>query len=45
MHDGLSFTREDAIRRYGGQGAGVRATFDALTPAQKAALLAFLDSL
>jgi len=45
MHDGLSFTREDAIRRHGGQGAGVRATFDALTPAQKAALLAFLDSL
>ncbi len=45
MHDGLSFTREDAIRRHGGQAGRVRANFDALTPAQKAALIAFLDSL
>jgi CxxC motif-containing protein (DUF1111 family) len=45
MHDGLSFTKEDAIRRHGGQASRVRAMFDALTPAQKAAILAFLDSL
>jgi len=45
MHDGLSFTKEDAILRHGGQASRVRAQFDALTTAQKAAVLAFLDSL
>jgi len=45
MHDGLSFTREDAIRRHGGQAVSVRNAFNALTAAQKAALVAFLDSL
>jgi len=45
MHDGLSFTREDAIRRHGGQAARVKQSFDALSATQKAALVAFLDSL
>ncbi|MCM3878653.1 MAG: hypothetical protein ND807_00960 [Vicinamibacterales bacterium] len=45
MHDGLSFTREEAIRRHGGQAARVRDAFLQLTTGQKAALVAFLDSL
>ena len=45
MHDGLSFTRESAISRHGGQALRVRSLYDALTAAQKTALLAFLDSL
>ncbi len=45
MHDGLSFTYTDAILRHGGQAAGVVEQFNALTPTQKAQLLAFLDSL
>jgi CxxC motif-containing protein (DUF1111 family) len=45
MHDGLSFTKEEAIARHANQAAGVRAAYDALTDAQKAQVLAFLDSL
>ena len=45
MHDGLSFTREDAIRRHGGQAIGARIRFERLSPAQQRQLLAFLDSL
>jgi CxxC motif-containing protein (DUF1111 family) len=45
MHDGLSFTVEDAIRRHGGQAEGVRMKYDALSPDQKRQLLAFLKSL
>jgi CxxC motif-containing protein (DUF1111 family) len=45
MHDGLSFTKEEAIARHNGQAAAVRQRFDQLTPAQKRALLRFLDSL
>ncbi|MCU1309055.1 MAG: hypothetical protein JWO20_180 [Candidatus Angelobacter sp.] len=45
MHDGLSLTKEDAIRRHSGQAYTVRQRFNALTPAQKTSLMAFLDSL
>jgi CxxC motif-containing protein (DUF1111 family) len=45
MHDGLSFTLEDAIARHGGQASGVRQLFNALPAAQKAAVIAFLNSL
>ena len=45
MHDGLSFTTEDAIKRHGGQAAPVRAAFDALDAKRKSLLQAFLDSL
>ena len=45
MHDGLSFTKQEAIARHGNQAAGVRASYDALTTAQKNQVLAFLDSL
>ena len=45
MHDGLSLTVEDAIRRHGGQAEGVRLKYEALPPNQKEQLLAFLKSL
>jgi CxxC motif-containing protein (DUF1111 family) len=45
MHDGLSFTREEAIARHGGQAAAVRQAYDALSTADKALLLKFLTSL
>ena len=45
MHDGLSFTRDEAIARHGGQASTVRAAYDSLTAAQKQLLLKFLNSL
>jgi CxxC motif-containing protein (DUF1111 family) len=45
MHDGLSFTKEEAIARHGGQATSVRQRYDALPAAQKTLLLKFLNSL
>ena len=45
MHDGLSFTKQEAIARHAGQASGVKAAYDALSTAQKNQVLAFLDSL
>jgi CxxC motif-containing protein (DUF1111 family) len=45
MHDGLSFTKQDAIERHAGQAAGVTAKYRALSEAERSQLLAFLDSL
>ena len=45
MHDGLSFTKQEAIERHGGQAAGVRSLYQALTPEQRTLLMRFLDSL
>ncbi len=45
MHDGLSMTVEDAIRRHAGQAVGVRLKYEALPSEQKKQLLAFLNSL
>jgi CxxC motif-containing protein (DUF1111 family) len=45
MHDGLSFTKQEAIERHGGQAAGSRSSYLALTPEQRTLLLRFLDSL
>lgn len=45
MHDGLSFTKQDAILRHAGQAAGVTARYQALPEVSKNLLLAFLDSL
>jgi CxxC motif-containing protein (DUF1111 family) len=45
MHDGLSFTREEAILRHAGQATNVTLRYRALSPGEKAALLAFLNSL
>jgi CxxC motif-containing protein (DUF1111 family) len=46
MHDGLTFTLSDAILRHAGQGGGFSRNFyQALSPADKANLVAFLSSL
>jgi CxxC motif-containing protein (DUF1111 family) len=45
MHDGLTFTRQEAIQRHAGQAANVAQAFKALTAEQQAALIAFLNSL
>jgi CxxC motif-containing protein (DUF1111 family) len=45
MHDGLSFTKQDAIQRHAGQATGVTNNYNALPAAEKNQLLAFLDSL
>jgi CxxC motif-containing protein (DUF1111 family) len=45
MHDGLTFTEREAIERHAGQAAPVTARFRALSAADQALLLKFLDSL
>ena len=45
MHDGLSFTKQEAIARHAGQASAAKAAYNALTSAQKDQVLAFLDSL
>jgi len=45
MHDGLSFTKTEAIARHSGQAADVVTEFKALTDAEKTQVMAFLDSL
>jgi CxxC motif-containing protein (DUF1111 family) len=45
MHDGLSFTKQEAILRHGNQGAGARDRYNALTDQQRSLVLTFLDSL
>ena len=45
MHDGLSFTFNEAIQRHAGQATASRNAFNALTAAQKADVVAFLRSL
>jgi len=45
MHDGLSFTKQEAIARHQGQASGVVSRYNALSAAQKNQVLAFLDSL
>lgn len=45
MHDGLSFTKQEAIERHAGQAASTTERYRALTESQRAQLLAFLDSL
>ena len=45
MHDGLSFTKQEAIDRHRGQADAVRLRFNALTAAQKAQVMRFLESL
>ena len=45
MHDGLSFTKQEAIARHAGQASAIKVAYDALTPAQKDQVLLFLDSL
>jgi CxxC motif-containing protein (DUF1111 family) len=45
MHDGLSFTREEAILRHGGQASSVTDRYRALSNTDKASLVTFLNSL
>ena len=45
MHDGLAFTKEEAIQRHRRQADAVRLRFNALSPVQKAQLIRFLESL
>ena len=45
MHDGLSSTLDAAIRAHDGEAAAARAAYTALTADERAALIAFLESL
>jgi CxxC motif-containing protein (DUF1111 family) len=45
MHDGLSLTIDDAIRKHSGQAEGARLKYQALPEKQTKQLLAFLNSL
>jgi CxxC motif-containing protein (DUF1111 family) len=45
LHDGLSFTKQEAIERHAGQASEVTQRWRALRPADQALVLAFLDSL
>jgi len=45
MHDGLSFTYPDVIRRHAGQASGVTARYNQLSFAQRKLVSTFLDSL
>ena len=45
MHDGLSFTKQEAIRRHTAQAEATTQRFDALSADDQRKLLAFLDSL
>jgi CxxC motif-containing protein (DUF1111 family) len=45
MHDGLSFSVEDAIARHGGQASAARSNFNAQTGTNRRRVIAFLMSL
>ncbi len=45
MHDGLSFTRQEAIQRHAGQATGVTDAYNNLTRVEQGQLISFLDSL
>ena len=45
MHDDLSLRKQEAIMRQGVEAANVTARYAALSEAERAALMAFLDSL
>jgi CxxC motif-containing protein (DUF1111 family) len=45
MHDGLSFTKQEAIARHGNQASGAASAYNALPEEQKRQVLSFLDSL
>jgi CxxC motif-containing protein (DUF1111 family) len=45
MHDGLSFTKQEAIARHTAQAESVTQRYDGLSSADQAKVLAFLDSL
>ena len=45
MHDGLSFTKQEAIQRHENQAASVTASYNALTEEQQGQVIEFLNSL
>lgn len=45
MHDGLAFTKEEAIQRHRGQADAVRQAFNALAASAREQLMRFLESL
>jgi CxxC motif-containing protein (DUF1111 family) len=45
MHDGLSFTKQDAIERHAGQASEIAEQYRTLSVEERRQLLAFLDSL
>jgi CxxC motif-containing protein (DUF1111 family) len=45
MHDGLSYTKQEAIARHAGQASAVTTRYNALSTADRNRVLAFLDSL
>jgi CxxC motif-containing protein (DUF1111 family) len=45
MHDQLSHSVEDAIRRHANQGAAARSRFDALSSSDKRKLVTFVSAL
>lgn len=45
LHDGLSFTRQEAIQRHAGQATSVTDAFNALTIEEQNQVIAFLNSL
>jgi CxxC motif-containing protein (DUF1111 family) len=45
MHDGLSFTTQEAIQRHGGQARAVTRRYNQLSNSEKEMVLAFLESL
>jgi len=45
MHDGLSFTKQEAISRHANQASAAKTAYNALSQVQKDQVLAFLDSL
>jgi len=45
LHDGLSFTKQEAIQRHEGQAAPATASYNALTDEQQGHVLEFLNSL
>ncbi|MDQ3710740.1 MAG: hypothetical protein M3388_00750 [Acidobacteriota bacterium] len=45
MHDGLSFTLQEAILRHAGQATSVTNNYNSLSAAQKNQLIVFLNSL
>ncbi|RMF76423.1 MAG: hypothetical protein D6744_12335 [Planctomycetota bacterium] len=45
FHDGSADTIDQAIRKHAGEASGVRAAYEALSDADRAALLAFLETL
>jgi CxxC motif-containing protein (DUF1111 family) len=45
MHDGATFLLKDAILRHAGEASGVKASFQALPPAQQNQVITFLNSL